>query len=262
MKMFYLYKIVNSVNSKVYIGITSQPTKRKNRHFSSKGHSSLSLVRQAMNKYGKDRFSFEIMCIGSKDYILDLEVKAISAYKTQQKEFGYNIKPGGESGRGYSLEKSWSIKPVFVSGFWFPSRRIAIGSLNITINIYKNRQRMGTLQNVIQPTQKEIPRYIAGFWFPSLNKASEVLAIGYSTLNARLQRGFLEANKASRNQSGKNNHMFGIPPEKHPNSISVIISGVLYSSLKEAVDGTGLSKYIINKRIKENHKDFKYLEEI
>lgn len=52
--------------------------------------------------------------------------------------------------------------------------------------------------------------------------------------------------------------MFGIDPADHPSSVSVIVEGITYNSIKEATAATGYSKYVINKRIKENHIDFKY----
>lgn len=271
MKNCYLYKIVNQVNGKMYIGITSEPTKRKQRHFSKTGHSAFSIIRTAMDKYGRENFSFETLCIGSKEYILELEVKAIILYRTCEKEFGYNIKPGGQSGRGYSVNGTKRDIPTFVSGFWFPSRRSALKSLNMTVNVYKNRKRRGTLENVIQTYQVksnkgvlrlvQIPRYVGGFWFPSFKIASEALDRGYSVLVSRHARGDIEQfipQRRGGNQEADKNSRFGIDPKDHPSSISVVINNIKYDSIKQATESTGFSKYIINSRIKENHPDFRY----
>ena len=271
LKPYYLYKIVNKVNGKLYIGITKDPAKRKARHFSKTGHSAFSIVRTAIDKYGKENFSFEVICIGEKDYILYLEIKAITAYKTQDKKFGYNVKPGGQAGGGYKAGGSKSDKPVFVSGWWFPNRRTAVKALNLKLSIYKNRQRRNTLGDVVQ-TYEVKPnggvikfnrpyRYIGGFWFPSFSIAAIYLKKSYSVLVARHARGDCEEyvpDNRGRNQEGPNNVMFGIDPADHPSSISVVVEGITYNSIKEATAATGYSKYIINKRIKENHKDFKY----
>lgn len=271
MKDCYLYKIVNQINGKMYVGITSEPAKRKQRHFSKTGHSAFSIIRVAMDKYGRENFSFEIICVGTKEYILDLEIKAIALYQTCEKKFGYNIKPGGQSGRGYSVNGTKRDVPTFVSGFWFPNRRTALKSLNMTVDVYKNRKRRGTLESVIQTYQVksnkgvvrliQTPRYIAGFWFPSFKIASAALDKVYSGLVARYARGDVEEfipQRRGGDQMAAKNSRFGIDPKDHPSSISVIINNIKFDSIKQATEETGFSKYIINSRIKENHPDFQY----
>lgn len=271
MKDCYLYKIVNQVNGKMYVGITSYPKSRKQRHFSKTGHSSFSIIRVAMDKYGRENFSFEILCIGTKEYILDLEVKAIALYRTCERKFGYNIKPGGQSGRGYSVNGTKRDVPTFVSGFWFPNRRTAVAKLNITVDVYKNRKKRGTLESVTQTYQVKSnrgvirlnveARYVFGFWFPSFNVAAKALDKVYSGLVARHARGDVEEFLPQRrggNQTADKNNMFGIDPKDHPSSISVIINNIKFDSIKQATESTGFSKYIINTRIKENHPDFQY----
>jgi group I intron endonuclease len=271
MKNCYLYKIVNQINGKTYIGITSEPTKRKQRHFSKTGHSAFSIIRVAMDKYGRENFSFEILCVGSKEYILDLEIKAIALYRTCEKRFGYNIKPGGQSGRGYSVNGTKRDVPTFVSGFWFPNRRTTVAKLNITVDVYKNRKKRGTLESITQTYQVksnkgvirliQVPRYVGGFWFPSFNVASVALDKVYSVLVSRYARGDVEEfipQRRGGNQRSDQNHMYGIDPKDHPSSIAVIINNIKYDSIKQATADTGFSKYIINSRIKENHPDFQY----
>jgi group I intron endonuclease len=266
MKNCYLYKIVNKVNGKLYIGITSDPRKRKQRHFSKTGHSAVSLVRLAMDKYGRENFSFEIICLGSKEYILDLEVKAISLYRTCEKKFGYNIKPGGQSGAGYMINGSKKDTPVFVSGWWFPVRRVAIKALNITTHMYKNYQKNGTLGDIVRGKRGAVyvdgniysPVYVADFWFTNRKTAADKLGLPYSTVQNRIYKGFTGTKKGQKDQYGKNNNFFGVDPKDHPSSVAVIINDIKYDSIKQATEATGFSKYIINSRIKENHIDFRY----
>ena len=271
MKPYYLYKIVNQINNKMYIGITSQPKTRKQAHFSKRGHTAFSILKLAMDKYGRENFTFEIICIGDKEYILDLEVKAISLYKTQQRDFGYNIKSGGQSGRGYSVGGTKRDVPVFVSGWWFPNRRTAVAKLNISVSVYKNRKKRGTLGFIKQDYQVKPDggvikfsrsyKYYSGFWFPSLYFAAKILNLNESTVITRYNKGYVEQEipkRITREQSSEKNHMFGIHPKDHPSAVAVIIEGKHYHSLKEATEDTGYSKYIINQRIKQNHPDFKY----
>lgn len=87
----YLYSLT-FINGKKYIGLTNNPRKRLSYHLG-EGRRSCPLVRVAINKYGAPRF--EILCIGSRDYIRELEGKAIAAFRLQEIEFGYNIHDGG-----------------------------------------------------------------------------------------------------------------------------------------------------------------------
>jgi group I intron endonuclease len=266
MKPYYLYKITNKVNNKLYIGITSDVKRRKSKHFSKSKQTNQTVIRTAMDKHGRENFEFEIICVGEKDYILDLEVRAINLYKTRTRNLGYNIKPGGESGCGYTIASSKRDTPVFVSGWWFPVRRVAIRALNITTHIYKNRQREGTLGDIVRGrkdivydrTEAVNPVYVSGFWFTNRSLAALNLGIPYATVNNRVQKGYVEAKRSYREQSSEQNHMFGIDPKDHPSSISVIINDIKFDSIKQATEATGYSKYIINSRIKENHPDFQY----
>lgn len=264
MKPYYLYKITNTVNGKLYIGITSDPRRRKNQHFNKRKHAAISIIRQAIDKYGKDNFLFEIICVGTKEYILDLEVKAIELYRTREKKFGYNIKPGGDQGRGYSIKVSKRDTPQYVSGFWFPNVRTASTVLGISKSVIKSRRKKGTLGNVQHNHLKSdptFPIYVGGFWWENLHQASEVLNVKLTTLRSRVTRGSVEQEFVRPPQHGAHNFMFGIRRKDHPSSKSVTICGITYDSIKDATDATGYSKYIITTRIKEGHPDFSFSKE-
>lgn len=96
-EVHYLYKITNLVNGKLYIGVTNNPTQRKAQHFTKVKKERP--VNKAVKKYGKESFTFEVLCIGTRDYIYDLEQKAISAYNSLVTGHGYNISVGGMGGK-------------------------------------------------------------------------------------------------------------------------------------------------------------------
>lgn len=96
--MQYIYKIENTVNHKLYIGLTNNPTRRKNRHFydlRTNNHDNPHL-QAAYNKYGADCFKFEIIeefdC--SEKEIKEHEKEYIALYKAYPD--GYNCNPGGD----------------------------------------------------------------------------------------------------------------------------------------------------------------------
>lgn len=94
----YIYKIINKINGKMYIGQTLNIEKRIKDHFSSleqQKHHSIKLQR-AYNKYGKDNFYYEYQQIQIKnlDELLLKEIEEIE--KNDSYNNGYNMTKGGE----------------------------------------------------------------------------------------------------------------------------------------------------------------------
>lgn len=180
---YYLYKITNLVNGKLYVGITVNPKIRERQHFTKK--TTNSLVCRAVKKYGRENFKFEVLCIGTKDYILDLEVKAIEVYNSSAiNGHGYNIHSGGLGGSEPRRGKMHSRKDdeaYYVSGFWFPNKRTALSSLNWTSGKFRYRKSIAVLGDEsseyftrTRNSVKYSPVYYRGFWFPSFALASQM----------------------------------------------------------------------------------------
>jgi group I intron endonuclease len=100
-KMFYVYKIINKINNKVYIGKSINPTKRFKAHINlaknHKGKYECTKLYRSMRKYGFENFELEVIQsfqIEKDSY--DAEIKYIILYKSI--ENGLNIKPGGNGG--------------------------------------------------------------------------------------------------------------------------------------------------------------------
>jgi group I intron endonuclease len=94
----YIYKILNLINKKVYIGQTTiSPSRRFHCHSQMTKSNRSMPIAHAINKYGKSNFSMEIIAICSNKILLDkFEKICISRYNAQVSEFGYNIAKGGQ----------------------------------------------------------------------------------------------------------------------------------------------------------------------
>lgn len=80
-----------------YVGITQQDV--KTRWLSGQGYRKQSHFWRAIQKYGWDGFSHEVVAIGlSKDEAGKMEIALIEKYKTRDNRFGYNKSIGGDSG--------------------------------------------------------------------------------------------------------------------------------------------------------------------
>lgn len=259
MKTYYLYRITNRVNGKLYFGITYQPKVRKYQHF--KGHGpSISLVHKAVNKYGKENFDFQVLCAGSKDYILELEAKAVEHFQTQQPN-GYNIRSGGENSVWPEGHLSKNSVPVYAAGFWFPSGLTAMSALNMPKKTFLKRKKDGTIGQEILIRQDFIcdtPQYVCGIWWPNLHIASAIMKISIRTLRYRMLNGFVEA-KGSREEKASQNlkdyHAKKLTP-KH--ALKVIINGKHFNSIMEASKITGISVSKIRTRLKNKEEGFEY----
>ena len=92
--MGYVYKITNTVNNKAYIGISiHEPEKGRIKvHLSGYGNR---IIARAVEKYGKDAFTYEILEANVFDEFLpDLEVAYIEKFNAVHPH-GYNLTRGG-----------------------------------------------------------------------------------------------------------------------------------------------------------------------
>lgn len=98
--MGFIYKITNIINNKCYIGETVQidPGKRWRKHISSANTTKdCPLLAAAINKYGIDKFKFEILIICFDEDRFEYEKEYILKYNSQRPH-GYNILDGGQYG--------------------------------------------------------------------------------------------------------------------------------------------------------------------
>lgn len=107
----HIYKITNKINGKSYIGVTSNPTKRRWEHLTGRGSN---LVANAVKKYGEDAFTFTVLeSYDSAEAAFANEQDYIELYDT--KNNGYNLADGGCGGRvmdDYSLRDNTSYRTL------------------------------------------------------------------------------------------------------------------------------------------------------
>ena len=91
-KVYYIYKITNLINGKIYIGKHSQKIQTKDSYFGSGV-----LLNKAIVKYGKENFKKEIIEICEKDNISTKEIYWINKFNSFTPN-GYNLAKGGNGG--------------------------------------------------------------------------------------------------------------------------------------------------------------------
>ena len=101
-----IYTITNTINNKKYVGSTCKLHKRWgqhktdlrfNRHFNSK-------LQNAWNKYGEDKFVFEILeeVEPKQELLFEKENYHITSLKPYERDIGFNICPKAEGGDNFT----------------------------------------------------------------------------------------------------------------------------------------------------------------
>ena len=107
--MAQIYKIVNSVNGKVYIGKTEQCFKKRFKQHcldSKKDRCEKRPLYSAMRKYGIDKFSVELICETNTPEAD--EIRLIAEYGSYS--YGYNATMGGDGKKRIDIDESSAVK--------------------------------------------------------------------------------------------------------------------------------------------------------
>ena len=105
--MPYIYKIINTVNNKIYIGQTVNKIEyRLQEHFHAAiTYKDKSVLHSAMRKYGKESFIIEVIEECEEKELSDKEKYWTAFYNSTNRNIGYNITIGGEGTRTVDREK-------------------------------------------------------------------------------------------------------------------------------------------------------------
>lgn len=79
---------IEFLNNKKYIGVSKNFKNRFNNHLGSVKNGSHLPIHNAIRKYGEENVYVYVCVIGEKEYIFDLERKAISFFKTRDRQIG------------------------------------------------------------------------------------------------------------------------------------------------------------------------------
>lgn len=93
-----IYKFVNLINNKVYIGQTRKQLRERLAHHIWQMNSSPSYFHKALSKYGLSNFDISVLevCENPED-LNGLEIYWIDYYKSTNKDKGYNLTSGGSN---------------------------------------------------------------------------------------------------------------------------------------------------------------------
>ena len=127
-RIWFVYKHINKINGKIYIGITREK-KPENRWKNGLGYKHSSHLWSAIQKYGWNNFDHEVIASGlTEQEACCMEIDLIKKYKSNNNQFGYNIAEGGsapkwteESKLKNSGANNYLSIPVTIDGIVFES---------------------------------------------------------------------------------------------------------------------------------------------
>lgn len=105
-----IYKIINLINNKVYIGKTKDLSYRIERHLKTARLGGNFLLSKAIRKYGIDNFRWEVIEQCSEADVNDREKYHISQCNSFMKNGGYNMTLGGDGNPIMCCSKELSKK--------------------------------------------------------------------------------------------------------------------------------------------------------
>lgn len=133
----FIYKIKNIINNKIYIGQTTRKLNKRIYEYKAAfkyGNFYNQYLLNAFNKYGWDCFEFSVIDTAETiDELNNKEIRYISEYKSNQKEFGYNIECGGKNAipNIETIEKmSKSHIGIKQTDYWINKRIAKAGSVD------------------------------------------------------------------------------------------------------------------------------------
>jgi group I intron endonuclease len=101
--MGYIYKIINKVTNKIYIGQTIQDLENRWKGHC-KSNSNCRYLKSSIEKYGIDNFIFKLICICFDEDLDKYEIDYIEKYKSLVPN-GYNLRKGGNGGKHHEETK-------------------------------------------------------------------------------------------------------------------------------------------------------------
>ena len=194
-----VYLIKNSANGKVYVGQTIQPVERRfKQHLKLPKASQKQLIYKAIQKYGKDKFSYEILIEGIDNYkdLNELEEFYITKYNSMIPN-GYNMCPGGQKWRRVpklSPEQLTGVPAMYEKGM--SSREIGafynIGHQAILKTLKRNniavRERNEKLPDRTSKLTKEIMEELYIEKRMKMKDIAELLNVNVATVNRAKRR--------------------------------------------------------------------------
>lgn len=226
--MKILYVVTNLVNGKRYIGITVDFERRRKEHIAGKG--SL-LVYRAIQKYNLNNIEFDPLVEGPDKWIENFEIRMIASLETFGPK-GYNLTAGGEGGslgRVVSKETKQKLSEAL--------QGIKRGPHSLEHKEKISESHRGKVLSKETKQKMSVAHEGKVFSKETRRKISE----------ASKGRTFSKETRKKLSESQKGSNSYGT----NPNAVIIIINGIKYDCIKEAVEILRVSRSTLDRARKE-----------
>lgn len=139
-----IYKSVNTFNGKVYIGKSINFSKRYKKHKYAKYYNTY--FHNAIRKYGFSAFDFSILEVCSKEQMIERESHWIRHFRSNEKEFGYNLRIDSKENSGWTHSKEARIK-IGITGLgripWNKGKKVKFNKTEKGLASFKEKMSGG-----------------------------------------------------------------------------------------------------------------------
>lgn len=187
--MWSLYRFVNLINGKNYVGITCRLFTRLHEHTGGRGSV---LLQRAIAKYGRENIKFQVLAIAPEPVIKLLEVDQIKRLQAKAPH-GYNLTDGGDGATGVipSVEtrrKMSAARTRLNLGHRHSSlTRKRIGDAHRGKVISADlRERWSAARQANPPRARRV--LVGGVQYKSFTEAAKATGVKYPTLVDRFRR--------------------------------------------------------------------------
>ena len=183
----YIYKTTNIKNGKIYIGLSEKSPDSTEKYLGSGDN-----IKKAISKYGSSSFIKEILedNISDKRYLAEAEIKWIEFYKSDDREIGYNISPGGDLNPGHMKKQMYQYS---VNG----------DLINTYPNIDEAKATIASKNSDLYRKSIRDNKPIKGFWWSTVELEREII----------IQRNETYQSERSKNAKARSNKRYSNPEE-------------------------------------------------
>jgi len=237
---YKLYLVTNTVNSKVYVGLTIGPLQsRLKQHFAAARKGRKSAFCHAIKKYGEDVFKIELLSTNARTYdeLQGQEVLEIS--KRDAIRNGYNTAFGGSIG---------TSKSIVIAGRKHVSYAAAANEYGIDPVVFSTRvtrlkwtpeEAAGLVLK--EWAGKEQPVALGGVTYPSMRTAAIALRVSYKLAHDRYK---------SKGWTLEQSFGLATPPENHIYAgVPLRVFGVTYTSIAKACRALSVNPVSFQRRL-------------
>ncbi|MEC5217597.1 group I intron endonuclease [Actimicrobium sp. GrIS 1.19] len=237
---YKLYLITNTINTKVYVGITiGSLENRLKQHFAAARRGRKSAFTNAITKYGEQAFNIEPISITALSYAELQALEVLEIAKRDSIRNGYNTAHGGSIGTSKAINIAGKTYQSYAGAAEAHGVDSMVFSLRVSRLKWTPEEAAGITEK--QWTGKSIPVIAEGKTFSSIGEAAKFYGQKPATAHSRYRvKGWTIEQSLG---------ITSAPHQTHSSSKSISILGVEYESISHAatileVDTHALRRYL------------------